>query len=301
MSKFNVWIDTPITGDNGNVLSADAFNDTNNQRANGFRAGTGASSVYVNSGLRQANLVVAALMNIIDTNSTYDLTSSVTNVQNLMSEYFNKFALKTGNYQTLTVGNSTKAIQDSDGNTINTTYAKQNGTYNSMTVGKADFAETARKSESANAAQVAIYASEDVSKGTIEERLTSLGFKTGGMVITGEPSFTGTNIMTRQGNYAIANLDITFNEKQHTTGPTLFTIDIDPYGNFNAIDYETLKGYAMLTFSYSDSPNVTMKKAFGIDFINSYTMAIRSLYDDVGPYEVEKIEILNFGFRVLPL
>ena len=152
MSKFNVWIDTPITGDNGNVLSADAFNDTNNQRANGFRAGTGASSVYVNSGLRQANLVVAALMNIIDTNSTYDLTSSVTNVQNLISEYFNKFALKTGNYQTLTVGNSTKATQDSHGNTINTTYAKTDGTYNAMIVGKADFAETARKSESANTA-----------------------------------------------------------------------------------------------------------------------------------------------------
>lgn len=65
-------------------------------------------------------------------------------------------------------------------------------------------------------ATYATYASTDTSKGTIEERLTNLGFKTGVFSVT--PSSTGsimytvtTNIINRQGNYCIGSLVFTYN------------------------------------------------------------------------------------------
>lgn len=61
-NNFKNWIDTPVAGTN--VLSQANFaSDT--QRANGFKAGDPASAIRVNTGLRQANLVAASLMEAI--------------------------------------------------------------------------------------------------------------------------------------------------------------------------------------------------------------------------------------------
>lgn len=65
------------------------------------------------------------------------------------------------------------------------------------------------------------YASTDTSKGTIEERLTNLGFKQGSISLA---SGTATNnSVTRQGNYCILNLslDRNFSATQTTTIGTL--------------------------------------------------------------------------------
>lgn len=62
-SNFKPWVDNPTAGQE--VLSSQAFID-DDERINGFKAGKKASSQRVNSGLRQANLVVAALMSYFD-------------------------------------------------------------------------------------------------------------------------------------------------------------------------------------------------------------------------------------------
>lgn len=77
MANFYPWIDTSNT----NVMSENDFKN-DSQRTTGFEAGQAASSKRVNSALRQANLFVAALANIILGNdTTLNLTSSLNAVQ----------------------------------------------------------------------------------------------------------------------------------------------------------------------------------------------------------------------------
>lgn len=59
-------------------------------------------------------------------------------------------------------------------------------------------------------ANVAMYASSDTSKGTIEERLTKLGFSEGSFTFIGNMSgaTVGTNSIKKQGKYVIANLGV---------------------------------------------------------------------------------------------
>ena len=81
MANFYPWVDTA----NDNVMSVTDFaNDA--QRKNGFQAGQAASSTRVNSGLRQANLFVAALANVVlESNTSLNLTSSVDAVKNALA------------------------------------------------------------------------------------------------------------------------------------------------------------------------------------------------------------------------
>ena len=72
-----------------------------------------------------------------------------------------------------------------------------------------------QQAQNATNATYATYASIDTSKGTIEERLTKLGFRTGVFGVT--PSSTGSimftvtkNVINRQGNYCIASLEFTY-------------------------------------------------------------------------------------------
>ena len=58
-------------------------------------------------------------------------------------------------------------------------------------------------------AEVAQYASDDFTKGTIEERLEALGFKVGAFEIDGNSSATLiVNNITKQGKHALANLEM---------------------------------------------------------------------------------------------
>ena len=58
-----------------------------------------------------------------------------------------------------------------------------------------------------NKANTAVYASSDTSKGTIEERLTNLGFRQGSINLSSMVT-ASENKVTRQGNYVIGNLVI---------------------------------------------------------------------------------------------
>lgn len=82
-NNFKPWVDSPTAGQQ--VQSAQVF-ATDAQRVDGFKAGDPASALRVNSALRQANIVVAGLMQMCDDIKTLpdglSLTSTVAQVKN---------------------------------------------------------------------------------------------------------------------------------------------------------------------------------------------------------------------------
>lgn len=78
MSKFSVWIDDINVSES--CQSSDTF-ASDSQRINGFKAGTGASAIRVNTALRQANLISVALVNALGIPDTFDVTSSLQSVE----------------------------------------------------------------------------------------------------------------------------------------------------------------------------------------------------------------------------
>lgn len=62
-NNFKPWVDTPTTGQN--VQDYTTFGN-DDERIEGFKAGERASAIRVNSALRQANVVVAAFMQMCD-------------------------------------------------------------------------------------------------------------------------------------------------------------------------------------------------------------------------------------------
>lgn len=82
-NNFKPWVDSPTAGQQ--VQSASVF-ATDAQRVDGFKAGDPASAMRVNSALRQANIVVAGLMQMCDDIKTLpnglSLMSTVTQVKN---------------------------------------------------------------------------------------------------------------------------------------------------------------------------------------------------------------------------
>ena len=95
-TKFKVWIDSPIEGTN--IQSYSDFS-SDSQRTSGFSVGFSvgnvASSIRVNSALRQANLVSVALMSAMLPNSSLDLTSKVDALVSEINNYFSQYATTT--------------------------------------------------------------------------------------------------------------------------------------------------------------------------------------------------------------
>ena len=91
-TKFKVWIDSPIEGTN--IQSYSDFS-SDSQRTSGFSVGSVASSIRVNSALRQANLVSVALMSAMLPNSSLDLTSKVDALVSEINNYFSQYATTT--------------------------------------------------------------------------------------------------------------------------------------------------------------------------------------------------------------
>ena len=114
-----------------------------------------------------------------------------------------------------------KASQDSNGANIANTYAVITGNYQSMTVGKSSESDNVSKNingkdigsifesdgitvKNATNAQYAKYASDDISKGTIEERLTNMGFKQGVVEIVNKYNSTiSVNSLKKQGKLVL--------------------------------------------------------------------------------------------------
>ena len=88
-TRFSVGIDTPISGTN--VQSFTAFSN-DEQRKAGFTANTPASSIRVNTALREATLFATGFMKAFFDNSTLDATSTVAQMATALS---NLIATKT--------------------------------------------------------------------------------------------------------------------------------------------------------------------------------------------------------------
>lgn len=90
-NNFKLWVDSPSA--NKNVQSIANF-IANQQRIDGFMPGQPASSLYVNSALRQANLVIVSLMQMCDEVTTLPqdlgLLSTVTQVKNAIKTTIDK-------------------------------------------------------------------------------------------------------------------------------------------------------------------------------------------------------------------
>lgn len=200
MSNFKIWIDTPIGGTN--VVASEAFgNDT--QRQNGFKAGTPASSILVNTALRQSNLVTTALMETIG-ESANDLSvlSTLDDVKNVINAYM--------------LNSSSRTVEFTQESSRTNLISRETL---SKSLGKISryFSDLDNPNVvGCQKANVANYASSDTSKGTIEERLTNLGFKTGSTTTgeftwssTAQTYFDTTNSYIngyRQGNYVILEI-----------------------------------------------------------------------------------------------
>lgn len=88
-TRFSVWIDNPVTGTNIQSYSNFA-NDA--QRKSGFSAGTPASSIRVNTALRETTLFTAGFMKAFFDTSTLDPSSTVAQMATALS---NLIATKT--------------------------------------------------------------------------------------------------------------------------------------------------------------------------------------------------------------
>lgn len=206
MSKFKVWIDDNkvMTGDAGNVMTSDVLN-ADVQRINGFKSGTDVSSQRVNSMIRQNSLVSKALMDISGDN-TLDATSAVSDVINILKKSDNHIVNFT---QASALSNITS------GEKLSTSFGKINKQFDTLgTFMKAD--------ESG----VKLYASSDTAKGTIEERLTNLGFKQGSVNLASGVT-ASKNTITRQGNYCILTLGIVRVPSKYNTDILIGTISSD--------------------------------------------------------------------------
>lgn len=112
-NNFKTWIDAPTT--NQNVQSLAVF-EADGQRVDGFKAGDPASAIRINSALRQANVVVAALMQMCDEvkalPTTLSLLSTVTQVKTSIKSAIDQLDA--------TVLTSAKSYTDTAANTTNT-------------------------------------------------------------------------------------------------------------------------------------------------------------------------------------
>ena len=88
-TRFSVWIDNPVTGTNIQSYSNFA-NDA--QRKSGFSAGTPASSIRVNTALRETTLFTTGFMKAFFDASTLDPSSTVAQMATALS---NLIATKT--------------------------------------------------------------------------------------------------------------------------------------------------------------------------------------------------------------
>lgn len=178
-----LWVDDDKVGANCSDLS------TLSEKSTGFQGGKAAVAKNVNVALRQANLVACALMDVIDSEAVLSYLSTREAIAAQCAAYFSKFATETA----ITNGTikASKAIQlCSDKGTVKLNAGSDDEYILPHTdagvpkfkLGSGNFKFEEVWSKSFNGdldgtATRATYASADTTKGTIEERLTNMGFR----------------------------------------------------------------------------------------------------------------------------
>ncbi len=356
-NNFKPWVDDANIS--GNVQSRNEFsNDA--QRKSGFQANQPASAVRINTALRQANLVSAALMEFVDSvkalPSTLGLESTVTQVKNafknaadelesiavgkaklytdarelvldgkidavdlkadgiqgelntaksnITSLETNKvdkvsgMGLSTKDYSAADQTKVSKIITNGDG----TKHLSNDGTYktvaNATNVttninGKAIssiFETNGTTVKNATQATRASYSSADTSKGTIETRLTNLGFKSGSVTLSSGSATV--NTITRQGNYVIGRLVGTGGSSN--VGTTLFTLPVNfrpktAVVNKIYVKYGTSSGFVDGAISLSFGTDNTNGAVTVLERLTSYNILSIHEYSFIFGFEANAI------------
>lgn len=286
-TNFKVWVDDASVG--AKVESATEFANES-QRTAGFTPNTAASSKIMNSALRQANLVACAWMELLlPNNTTLSLTSSVNAVMNAMVEAV-PWKQTTGDIKDGKVG--TGAIKAS---AVTTSRIADNAVTNDKLAGDIDKGKI----------EVGIIDDYDTTKGTIEERLTALGFRSGTVSILGETygnaAYTDTNNdgLYRQGNCIFCKIYTgrTFTKNQidvnFAQGSTLFTLNSQfrPKKQ-TSVTFSVYAYYANAYYDYLVEAHIGTDGKCIID-------KCRSISNSQGPLSA-KINI-NFGFEASPI
>ena len=204
-----LWVDDNQVTTNCSDLS------TLSEKSAGFQGGKAAVAKNVNVALRQANLVACALMDVIDSQSVLSYSNSRQEIAAQCTAYFNKFA-------------TLAAL----GNEENWLVANANNAQNATNAENANNATNATNADNATHAIYAQYASTDTSKGTIEERLTNLGFKklptdrsmtmhVSGAALNIGVSLLGNGVTTREGNRTQIGFRLSFFASSAVSGPML--------------------------------------------------------------------------------
>ena len=207
--------DTSTTNDEVNgIVYDDATWISSILRKRGAVEGIAKSQDY-NTALKQASLMTTTLAEIIAQRFNTDVTTNIDGISfNNFEDYITFLASKfskenflqdkevlkrhlgddilQGTFDNLTSGNVSKTINKK----LITDIFETNGT-------------TVKNSTNSKFSE---YASADISKGTIEERLTNLGFKQGSIVINAALPESYYNIIkntfSRQGNYVIGEFEL---------------------------------------------------------------------------------------------
>jgi len=183
-----LWVDDDKVGANCSDLS------TLTEKSAGFQGGQAAIAKNVNVALRQANLVACALMDVIDSQSALSYSNSRQQITNQFTAYFNKFATKSEVTDGMLISNKAILLCSSNGDVKITAESNDeyilphteagvakfklgSGNFKFVEIWAESFKGNADSATNATNATYAEYASSDTSKGTIEERLTNLGFK----------------------------------------------------------------------------------------------------------------------------
>lgn len=250
MSKFYVWVDD--TNAASNCQSADAFN-LDNQRKNGFQAGTGASAVRVNTGLRQANLIAVALVEALGIPDTYSVLSNLSSMKSWF-EGTKLFRL-------------TKTIETANVDTDPSLLLRNIKPYpnNSISLGSSSFkfssiyATTFYGTFSGTANAAKDYATSGTIKSafdTIESRLNRLGFKQGSVVLD-RTTFSGrlpddqqsliSYTYEKEGRYAHFAMNLQLSNANDSYQQTwIHSVRLQPNAN-GSYDTSSLKKIATLT------------------------------------------------------
>lgn len=155
-------------------------------------------------------------------------------------------------------------------------------------------------------AKIADYASSDTSKGTIEARLTKLGFKEGSATFSNSISIYSTthNFWKRQGNYVFGRVKIVLNSYYNVR--TFFTLPeyARPKENVEFVTRVTVQSYSGSTYKGMYTvPAIATINTNGvctISFEASYNSGTSTVYSSTFT-EIGSTFEVDFGFEANPI
>lgn len=136
----------------------------------------------------------------------------------------------------------------------------------------------------------------DDSKGTIEERLTKLGFKTGSIILSSGCTASN-NVIRRQGNYCL--FSSTFTKNGQITNNSIVTIGTIPK-EFAA--KSSINGYVKCDITFDDTISQTLEGLAYMSVLSTGEIQISNFSIDIGYYVSHiKVYLLSFGYEAQPL